>query len=262
MTPIAITELTAGALSDAMGRVIAAKQREWDGIIQVRDAEHRAIVAELKAKLAEQQNEFQNFVRNQLGRIDAAVAEIEPGPPGPPGLPGERGPQGEPGNIGPAGEKGESGERGRDGQPGRDGEPGPRGEAGCDGVNGINGKDGTDGAGFDDWKIEYDGIRTLTFQCGSGERVKTQTVVLPILIDRGVWQQQTYVPGDVVTRSGSIYIAQVDTETRPGESKDWRLAVKHGRDGKDGKDGKDGPPGPEGPRGKDLTQLGPDGRKW
>jgi hypothetical protein len=36
-----------------------------------------------------------------------------------------------------------------------------------------------------------------------------------------------------VTFGGQWYIAQTKTKAKPGESPDWRLAVRRGRDGKD-----------------------------
>ncbi len=41
--------------------------------------------------------------------------------------------------------------------------------------------------------------------------------------------------GDGATWDGSFWIAQKQTQDKPGTSDAWRLAVKKGRDGKDGK---------------------------
>ena len=55
-----------------------------------------------------------------------------------------------------------------------------------------------------------------------------------VVIDRGVYRAGEYLSGDAVTYGGSLWIAQRDTHEAPGSgSKDWRLAVKRGRDGKD-----------------------------
>lgn len=95
-------------------------------------------------------------------------------------------------------------------------------------------RDGVDGFGFDDIHVDYDGERRVTLRFARGDRVKEFPVVLPIPIDRGVWQSGvTYAAGDCVTRSGSYWIAQRDTTATPGGHDDWRLAVKKGRDGKD-----------------------------
>ena len=62
--------------------------------------------------------------------------------------------------------------------------------------------------------------------------------------------------------SGSLWIAQCDTSAEPEKSRDWRLAVKRGRDGKDGATGPRGEKGEPGKDGRDLTQIGLDGKKW
>jgi hypothetical protein len=41
------------------------------------------------------------------------------------------------------------------------------------------------------------------------------------------------VAGDAVSHGGSLFIAQGDTNAKPGKSDDWRLAVKRGADGRD-----------------------------
>jgi hypothetical protein len=66
-----------------------------------------------------------------------------------------------------------------------------------------------------------------------GDRVKD--FPMPWLVDRGVYVAgKRYHKGASVTAQGSIWTAQADTRARPGDgSKDWRLAVKRGRDGKD-----------------------------
>lgn len=41
-----------------------------------------------------------------------------------------------------------------------------------------------------------------------------------------------------MTFGGSLWLAKKESpEGKPGQSDDWQLAVKKGRDGKDGKDG-------------------------
>jgi integrin beta 3 len=173
---------------------------------------------------------------------------------------GEQGPRGLPGVPGDRGEKGEPG---RDGMPGRDGLHGLQGERGPPGKDGRDGINGKDGAGFDDWKVSYDGERKLVLQCGSGDRTKEFSVVLPIPIHRGLFKPgATYQRGDEVKFGGHIYRALKDTTARPSEGDEWTLAAHRGRDGRDGKDGAQGPQGAEGRPGRDLTQLGPDGRKW
>src|SRR5262245_42669214 len=61
---------------------------------------------------------------------------------------------------------------------------------------------------------------------------------------RGPWKHgETYHLNDSVTHGGSMWIAIVETpQGKPGESSDWILAVRKGRDGKDGERGPMGPP--------------------
>lgn len=258
------------AFALALGRVLAEKVREFDRAIALRDAEAKAFQAGLHA-----------MVTDAIAVIEARARALKdglPGPPGPAGLPGQEGPAGRegspgargepgpagtiglPGPQGPAGPPGEKGADGRDGQPGRDGLNGLQGERGS---AGKDGRDGTDGAGFDDLRAEFDGDRRLTLKFGSGDRVKTFDLVLPIPIHRDKWAAGKYERGDEVSHGGQIFRAMRDTEGKPGpQCDDWRVAASRGRDGRDGKDGERGPQGPEGRPGRDLTQLGPDGRKW
>lgn len=51
---------------------------------------------------------------------------------------------------------------------------------------------------------------------------------------RGIWTEGTlYSRGDFATSGGSCWHANCETYSKPGESPDWTLAVKCGRDGKD-----------------------------
>ncbi|PQZ30927.1 hypothetical protein CQZ93_13095 [Ochrobactrum vermis] len=103
-------------------------------------------------------------------------------------------------------------------------------------VVGDDGKPGADGLGFDDLSVEYDGEKTVTVKFVRGQQSKEFPLVLPVVIDRGVFSEgKTYEPGDGVTWAGSFWIAQEATTDKPDSAKGWRLAVKKGRDGKDGK---------------------------
>jgi hypothetical protein len=115
--------------------------------------------------------------------------------------------------------------------PGRDGLPGAPGTPGRDGASGANGKDGL---GFDDLMVTYDGDRTVTIAFVRGDRTQSFPIVLPVVLDRGVWRDRQYVQGDAVTYAGALWIAQRETTARPGEGPDngWRLAVKAPRHGK------------------------------
>lgn len=50
---------------------------------------------------------------------------------------------------------------------------------------------------------------------------------------RGVWMYGTYKRGNLVTHSGSIFLALRNTGEKPATSDAWKLVVKAGRDGKD-----------------------------
>jgi hypothetical protein len=130
--------------------------------------------------------------------------------------------------------------------------------------------------GIDDLSIELgEDLRTVRVRCTmTGGKVVERTVVIPAMIDRGIFKGETrYEAGDVVTWDGSMWVCRgVALDVRPGIPKDqplheeslaaWRLAVKRGRDGRDGLRGEKGERGAEGRPGRDLTQMGPDGKKW
>lgn len=99
-------------------------------------------------------------------------------------------------------------------------------------------KDGADGFNLEDLDaaIEEDG-RTLRFKFVRGDLVKEWRFKLAIPLDMGIYRPDAvYDKGDCVSLGGSGFIAQKDAPAgKPGESDDWRLFVKRGRDGKDGK---------------------------
>lgn len=105
---------------------------------------------------------------------------------------------------------------------------------GRDGVDGKDGVDGVDGLGFDDIDITHDGERGFSIAVVRGDRRKEFTFQLPVVLERGVYKaDREYERGDAVTADGSYWIAQKDSpQGKPGQSPDWRLAVKKGRDGK------------------------------
>lgn len=118
-------------------------------------------------------------------------------------------------------------------------------------VVGKDGERGADGFGLDDLTFEHDGERGLIVRFVRGDLVKRLAITLPGFVDRGVWRAGEYAKGDVVTWGGSLFIAQKTTTEKPEDGKDWRLAVKRGRDGKSGKDGERGAPGEKGDPGRD-----------
>jgi hypothetical protein len=197
------------------------------------------------------------------GKDGAPGAE---GPPGPPGRDGNDGKDADPEQMRelidnlymralaalPPPEKGEPGPMGPAGKDGRDGKDAAdiagafrTHDGRCvmtltDGrvldLGVVQGKDGKDGITIEDFQpeVEYDGLRTFTFRIQSRGRSVEWPFKVPMLIDKTVWKAETsYDKGDAVSCGGSIWVAQEDNASKPGQGNpDWRLAVKHGRDGR------------------------------
>jgi integrin beta 3 len=174
-----------------------------------------------------------------LAMCQRALAEVRalarmPGPSGQTGPEGKAGPQGEKGDRG---EKGECGEIGKQGPPGIDGKDGERGAKGEPGRNASDLTllqehiDERVGRAIDAIMVMTpDGGRTLRLSFGE----KVREIKTALVLDAGVWKEgTTYAAGDGVTLGGSFFIAQAETTTKPGQSNDWRLAVKRGADGRD-----------------------------
>ncbi len=103
------------------------------------------------------------------------------------------------------------------------------------GLGPVVGNDGEPGIGFDDMDIVHDGEREFTFRFQRGAKIVERSFSLPVMLDRGVFTDgKGYVAGDVVSYGGSMWIAQKETDERPGTGDGWRLSVKKGRNGKDG----------------------------
>jgi collagen type II alpha len=122
---------------------------------------------------------------------------------------------------------------GRDGLPGAPGRPGVRGEDGIDGKDGLH---GMNGVSIDGLRVEHVGGRKqkLIASKSDGSEQEVPFVMEGMLLDCGIHKTgDAYQLGDVVTRGGSYWVAKVATRGTPGESPDWRLVVKRGRDGKD-----------------------------
>jgi len=71
------------------------------------------------------------------------------------------------------------------------------------------------------------------------QRIREQDAEIADLKERrglkycGVWRSdEHYGPGDVVSHKG-MWTCLVTTRGRPGESRDWQLAVAQGKDGRD-----------------------------
>jgi hypothetical protein len=101
--------------------------------------------------------------------------------------------------------------------------------------------------GFADVEVVQANERNFSvkFRWSDGQQFE-KTFSMPVMLDRDVYRAEvTYEKGDTVTYGGSIWIAQVDAPTeKPGEppvsiggngapqERQWRLAVKTGRQGK------------------------------
>lgn len=101
-------------------------------------------------------------------------------------------------------------------------------------VPGPAGPAGADGLGFDDADVTYDGERTITLTWARGDARVERAITLPAMLYRGVYVPgKLYERGDVVTWAGSLWHANAETTTRPGDGAPaWTLAVKRGRDAK------------------------------
>lgn len=131
---------------------------------------------------------------------------------------------------------------------------------GAPGKDGRDGVDGKDGLGIEDfhWDLDVDaGEMVLVFERGDVRKEFRKPV--PVMVDRGVFKAgEQYRQGNSVTWGGSSWIAQKhDPAGKPGESADWRLSVKKGRDGKDGAPGKDGKDGKDGKSWVKTDDLNP-----
>jgi len=237
-------------------------------IAEVIDAEVEARIAPFVGELTG----LKAMVAELTARLET---QITTGPPGPPG---ERGADGAPGRDGAAGRdgidglpgtdgasvlgpEGPAGRDGRDGLPGVPGVTGEKGQSGIDGKDGRDGLDGKDGLGFDDFHVEHDGRRGLTFVMQRGDQVKTWPIVLPVPMyaDEIKWlPDHRYAAQDVVMWDGSGWLCK-DAESigkKPGTPQSgWVLIIKRGRDGIDGKHGRDGLNGKDGINGKDGRLL-------
>lgn len=96
-------------------------------------------------------------------------------------------------------------------------------------------KDGRDGLDLKNMTIEHDGRKGFTLTIKDDEREIKSTIILPVVVWRDVYQHDAeYLKGDAVTSGGSVWHCEVDgAKGAPGNSDDWKLMVKKGRDGKD-----------------------------
>ena len=189
-----------------------------------------------------------DVVTEAVAPFAARLAELEARPilKGDPGERGAEGPQGLVGPPGPPGPEGPVGPKGDAGDPGHIGEQGWPGDKGEKGEAGRDGRDAADltllfnrideqvavivADQFKGMSITSpDSGRTLLAALGD----KIHEIKTAVPLDRGVWKDgTTYAAGDSVSHGNSLFIAQIQTITKP-PSDDWRLAVRAGRDGKD-----------------------------
>lgn len=98
-----------------------------------------------------------------------------------------------------------------------------------------DGRDGRDALSIDDFDVSVseDG-REVTMRLSNGERTFEKTLRFPVMVYCDTWTEgEKYKVGDVVTHSGSMWVCRKDTTGKPGEyTRDWRLAVRRGRNGK------------------------------
>lgn len=263
-------------------REIAALMRSVAGVVK----EHvGASFASLSQRMDEIERRIEEIPAGPQGESGPAGAD------GAPGVAGEPGPQGAQGERGPQGEPGRDGKDGRDGADGKsitveDLEPVieskmaawaldferraqdilqraidriPAPKDGRDGRDGINGKDGRDAFELEDFEAEQDADGRVVLRFVRGDFRREFTLRLPMFVDRGVYQAgERYERGNGVTWGGCFWLAQKDApEGKPGESADWRLAVKKGRDGKDGIRGEKGDKGDPGKSWVKTDDLSP-----
>lgn len=83
--------------------------------------------------------------------------------------------------------------------------------------------------------VQQENLRTYEWVSVTSSGLKTVVpCTTPSLIWRDVWKAGEFERGDAVTWSGSVWHCQVEkTTAKPGESPDWKLMVKAGRDGRD-----------------------------
>lgn len=82
-------------------------------------------------------------------------------------------------------------------------------------------------------EVDYDGERGLKIKTTKSSGKQTaKDFSIPAMIYKDVWREGEYEKQDCVTLSGSLWVAVEATQTRPGESKDWRMVAKKGGTGK------------------------------
>jgi hypothetical protein len=119
------------------------------------------------------------------------------------------------------------------------------GRDGLQGAKGTDGQPGRDGLSAEDFDLEMaDDGRTLSVHLRTGGRVITKSVVLAVPQYVGIHEAgNSYAKGDMVTHGGQVWATSANTTAEPGQGKEWRLAVRKGRDGAQGLRGEKGDAG-------------------
>ncbi|MEH3121986.1 MAG: hypothetical protein PGN16_08410 [Sphingomonas phyllosphaerae] len=223
---------------DAVRRVIADLRERADAAERLRDAEHRAFMAEQREALSA-----------LTRRVEDRLATVRDGVDGKDGADGQKGDRGEPGAQGEPGRDGQDGAAGADGRDGQDGAPGKDGIDGKDGAPGIDGRDGADGA---DGAAGADGKDGEPGAPGEPGRDGIDGKDAYAGEARGLFDPDaSYRAMDVVSFNGSEWRAKRDDPGElPGDG--WMLSASRG---KRGDRGERGPQGADGERGKDGASI-------
>jgi hypothetical protein len=229
------------AWREALGEVLDTERRQWQRERALIEAQAQAMIAELRASVAELHGKIIERLNERLG----ALKDGEPGAPGEQGPPGPAGVQGPPGPVG------------ADGCPGAAGPPGEPGDRGLPGPQGLPGAL----PAVREWlpnKVHYEGV--VVTHAGGTWQASCDTAQAPgAHVDwkclaspgrdaatpkvRGTWiESETYVALDIVALGGSGFMARRDGPGPcPGDG--WQLIASAG------KSGIKGPPGEPGVRG-------------
>jgi hypothetical protein len=209
--------------AEALGHLLADERREWQRERELTVAEHRRVVAELDAKIAQMELHTERT-------IAARLATLQDGVPGLRGEPGES-------ITGPPGKDGRDGVDGLPGAPGAFLEPCPWGEGihyqaalvTHAGSTWYARRDTASGPPSEDW---------ICVAAAGQPGAEGRSFVI-----RGTWSERgDYRQLDVVARDGSSFVARIDNPGPcPGDG--WLMIAHQGRAGKPGDPGSRGPPG-------------------
>jgi hypothetical protein len=238
------------AIADAFGRELANARAAWRKEREIIIAEHRQIVAELRAEVAD--------LKLKLHEQASSIKD------------GAQGPQGEKGERGERGEDGKQGETGAQGPAGESGPQGPAGERGADGRDGNDGADGKDGAPGQAgqfpipraWKAQIHYAGQIVTHDGSTWQATRDTAAAPphedwnALALKGLDApvgdvcgkydpQKRYRKFDLVNTDNSEWRAKHD-DPGPCPGDGWAMSARQGKPGPKGERGERGERGQSG----------------